>query len=73
MLLLYITSCSRPPTLGFGAMKPKICVSRNHDANHLPTANTCMNVLNLPNYKNKVVLRKKLLYAINAKAGFEFA
>ena len=44
-----------------------------NDATHLPTANTCMNVLNLPNYKNKELLKKKLLYAISAKAGFEFA
>lgn len=70
LLLLYITSCSRPPTLGFGSMKPKICISRDEDVDHLPTANTCMNVLRLPNYKNKALLKKKLLYAINSKAGF---
>jgi hypothetical protein len=29
-----------------------------------------MNVLRLPDYKNKQILRHKLLYAINAKAGF---
>jgi hypothetical protein len=29
-----------------------------------------MNVLRLPNYKNKALLKKKLMYAINAKAGF---
>ena len=40
---------------------------------HLPTANTCMNVLRLPDYRNKGLLRKRLIYAINAKAGFEFA
>jgi len=27
--LLYVTSCPRPPTLGFGSMKPKICISRD--------------------------------------------
>ena len=54
-------------------MKPKICISLDNDATHLPTANTCMNVLRLPNYKNKALLKKKLIYAINAKAGFEFA
>jgi ubiquitin-protein ligase E3 C len=32
-----------------------------------------MNVLRLPDYRNKKVLKEKLLYAINAKAGFEFA
>lgn len=73
LLLLYITSCSRPPTLGFGAIKPKLCINRDGNPSHLPTANTCMNVLRLPDYKNKAILKKKLLYAINAKAGFEFA
>lgn len=68
-----MTSCSRPPTLGFASMKPKMCVTRDNDPNHLPTANTCMNVLRLPDYKDKNVLKNKLLYAINAKAGFEFA
>ena len=51
--LLYVTSCSRPPTLGFGSLKPKMCISRDENALHLPTANTCMNVLRLPDYKNK--------------------
>jgi hypothetical protein len=32
-----------------------------------------MNVLRLPDYKNKQTLKHKLLYSINAKAGFEFA
>jgi len=51
-------------------MKPRLCISFDNDATHLPTANTCMNVLRLPNYKNKALLKKKLLYAINSKAGF---
>lgn len=68
-----MTSCSRPPTLGFAAMKPLICIQRSNETSFLPTANTCMNVLRLPDYKNKQTLKQKLLYAINAKAGFEFA
>lgn len=70
LFLLYVTSCSRPPTLGFAAMKPKMCINRDNDITHLPTANTCMNVLRLPNYKNKALLKSKLMYAISAKAGF---
>ena len=68
--LLYVTSCSRPPTLGFGSMKPKLCISRDENTNHLPTANTCMNVFRLPDYKDKETMRKKILYAIYSKAGF---
>ena len=68
--LFFVTSCSRPPTMGFASMKPLICIHRSPDVTFLPTANTCMNVLRLPDYKNRQVLRQKLLYAINAKAGF---
>ena len=53
LFLLYITSCPRPPTLGFGSMNPKICIRGEHDAGRLPTAVTCMNILKLPNYRNK--------------------
>ena len=42
------------------------------DLERLPTASTCANLFKLPNYKYKEVLRKKLLYAINANAGFDF-
>jgi ubiquitin-protein ligase E3 C len=37
----------------------------------LPTAATCFNVLKLPAYDSKEVLREKLLYAIRSKSGFE--
>jgi ubiquitin-protein ligase E3 C len=37
----------------------------------LPTSSTCMNLLKLPNYRNKDLLRKKLLAAIESGAGFE--
>lgn len=47
-------------------------VSRGDDQ-RLPTASTCMNLLKLPNYGNKEVLRKKLLYSIQAGAGFELS
>jgi len=47
-----------------------MCISKDNNINHLPTANTCMNVLRLPNYKNKQNLKQKLYYAINSKAGF---
>lgn len=58
--LLYVTSCSRPPTMGFASMKPLICIQKSNEITHLPTANTCMNVLRLPDYKNRQVLKQKL-------------
>jgi hypothetical protein len=39
----------------------------------LPTASTCFNLLKLPLYKSKRVLRDKLRYALNAGAGFELS
>lgn len=38
---------------------------------NLPTASTCMNLLKLPDYKNKEKLRSKLVYAITSNSGFE--
>ena len=57
LFLLYVTSCSRPPTLGFGAMKPLMCIQRSEELDYLPSANTCMNILRLPDYKNKKKLK----------------
>jgi ubiquitin-protein ligase E3 C len=37
----------------------------------LPSSGTCMNLLKLPNYGDKALLRKKLIAAIEAGAGFE--
>ncbi len=70
LFLLFVTSCSRPPTLGFAALKPNLCINKDNDIAHLPTANTCMNVIRLPDYKNKNLMKAKILYAINARAGF---
>lgn len=39
----------------------------------LPTSSTCMNLLKLPKYKSKEMLRGKLLYAIESGAGFELS
>lgn len=40
--------------------------------NLLPISHTCSNVLELPDYKEKEELKKKLLTAIESNAGFEF-
>lgn len=84
--LRFMTSCSRQPLLGFGSMDPPVCVQqiRLPDALFLeedvatlakklplPTSSTCMNLLKLPNYRSKELLRKKLLDAVESGAGFE--
>ncbi len=39
----------------------------------LPTSATCMNLLKLPNYRTKELMKAKLLYAIESGAGFELS
>jgi len=39
----------------------------------LPSSSTCMNLLKLPKYTSKEMLRDKLLYAIESAAGFELS
>ena len=43
------------------------------DVTRLPSASTCSNMLKLPNYRRASTMREKLLYAINANAGFELS
>ncbi len=67
-----MTSCERPSFLGFKDLSPPFCVHIVNKETSLPTSHTCSNVLDLPIYGSKEVLKQKLLYAIKAGAGFEF-
>jgi len=79
--LMFVTSCSRPPLLGFKSLHPAFCIHQAiHDANlssendeFLPTASTCMNFLKLPPYSSQSKMREKILYAIHSRAGFELS
>ena len=45
-LLCFVTSCSRPPLLGFKKLKPKFAIKdAGGDEHRLPTASTCVNLL----------------------------
>lgn len=76
--LRFMTSCSRQPLLGFSSLEPVPSIqqirlrddelSRN---SRLPTSQTCMNLLKLPNYQDRELLKQKLLAAVEAGAGFE--
>jgi ubiquitin-protein ligase E3 C len=85
-LLKFMTSCSRQPLLGFGSLELSPCVQqirlpedifatndeeKIEKVSPLPTSSTCMNLLKLPNYRTKTLMRKKLLAAIESGAGFE--
>lgn len=118
----FVTSCSRPPLLGFAYLKPpfsircvevsddqvKICclhlrfslqtlfndsfyclqdtgdtlgsvlrgfftIRKKEPGGRLPTSSTCFNLLKLPNYSKKSILRDKLRYAISMNTGFELS
>jgi ubiquitin-protein ligase E3 C len=83
LFLKFMTSCSRQPLLGFSSLEPAPCIqqirlpddlksSADGDKNApLPTSATCMNLLKLPNYWSKELMRQKLLAAIESGAGFE--
>ena len=75
-LLRFVTSCSRPPLLGFKYMQPPFNISyggRTQGAgedSRLPSASTCINLLKLPDYETYYTLRDKLHYAITSNSGF---
>lgn len=78
--LKFVTGCSRGPLLGFKYLEPKFCIQRtapsqvlDEDLDRLPTSATCMNLLKLPPYKSKEQMQTKLMYAINAEAGFDLS
>ncbi|KAG6816046.1 hypothetical protein H0H93_008491, partial [Arthromyces matolae] len=73
-LLRFVTSCSRPPLLGFKELVPNLSIrDAGTDQHRLPTASTCVNLLKLPRYKSEKVLREKLLQAIMSNAGFDLS
>ena len=73
-LLRFVTSCERPPPLGFGSMNPPFTLQRVsilRDGEKLPTSSTCFNILKLPTYSSEKVMKERLLYAIQSGTGFE--
>ena len=74
LLVKFVTSCERPPSLGFSSLDPPFSIQRGpNDDTRLPTASTCFNVLKLPAYSSKAKLEEKLLAAIRSGAGFELS
>ncbi|KAI5821411.1 hypothetical protein BZA77DRAFT_256651 [Pyronema omphalodes] len=73
-VLRFVTSVSRAPLLGFRVLRPKFCIrDAGDDQTRLCSASTCVNLLKLPRYATKKVLKEKLLYSINSKAGFDLS
>eukprot|EP00536_Pseudo-nitzschia_multiseries_P001810 jgi/Psemu1/251020/estExt_Genewise1Plus.C_230138 len=75
-LLRFVTSCERPPPLGFATLTPPFTIQRvgiMKDGDKLPSASTCFNVLKLPTYSSEKVMKERLIYAIESGAGFELS
>ncbi|KAG5896718.1 hypothetical protein JTB14_014594 [Gonioctena quinquepunctata] len=72
-LLKFVTSCSRPPLLGFKELNPQFCIQSSGTENRMPTASTCLNLLKIPMITDEEALRNKLTSAIEQQAGFELS
>lgn len=73
--LRFVTSVPQAPLKGFSALEPKFGIRNGgkYELDRLPTASTCVNLLKLPDYGDKTVLKEKLLYAINSGARFDLS
>ena len=72
LFLSFVTSCPRPPLLGFRSLQPRFGIQHIAlEAGVLPKAATCFNLLKLPFYGAGAegVLREKLLMSIREGAG----
>lgn len=76
--LRFMTSCSRQPLLGFSSLEPfpaiqqiRLQSDERSKNSRLPSSSTCMNLLKLPNYEDRNLLKEKLLAAVESGAGFE--
>lgn len=73
-LLKFVTSTPRAPLLGFEMLNPWFSIrDAGNDQSRLPTTSTCVNLLKLPVYRTEEVLRERLLYSVNAGAGFDLS
>ncbi|KAI1074782.1 hypothetical protein F5B20DRAFT_562348 [Whalleya microplaca] len=73
-VLKYVTSTPRAPLLGFAQLSPQFTIrDGGTDQERLPSTSTCVNLLKLPRYNSIKTLKSKLLYAIQAGAGFDLS
>ncbi|OJD11248.1 hypothetical protein AJ78_07946 [Emergomyces pasteurianus Ep9510] len=73
-VLKFVTSTPRAPLLGFSHLNPRFSIrDSSADEERLPSTSTCANLLKLPRYTSRDTLKEKLMYAINAGAGFDLS
>ncbi|KAI8646315.1 hypothetical protein BD408DRAFT_410548 [Parasitella parasitica] len=68
-----MTSVDSNSTEGPKLLKSFLKMNLNNKSGRLPSSSTCFNLLKLPAYVKKSLLREKLIYAINANNGFELS
>lgn len=72
--LAFLTGSDRVPILGMKSMKIIIQpVAGGKLGDHLPVAHTCFNLLDLPRYATKDLLKNKLSQAVEYSTGFGLA
>jgi ubiquitin-protein ligase E3 C len=54
-------------------LQPPFCIQSAGASHRLPSSSTCMNLLKLPEFNQEELMAEKLLYAIQAGAGFELS
>lgn len=74
-LLQFVTGSSGLPYEGFAGLRgpngiKRFCLQRWGNVKELPRSHTCFNRIDLPDYKDKNLLMKKLRIAIHETAGF---
>ncbi|KAL7059715.1 hypothetical protein AAHC03_012963 [Spirometra sp. Aus1] len=67
--LRFLTGCDRAPVNGIGGIQITIQPTSGGDS-YLPVAHTCYNLLDLPKYSNKEILKSKFMQAIENTEGF---
>lgn len=67
--LLFLTGSDKIPIMGMKYVK-LVIQPVNLAENYLPVAHTCFNLLDLPKYSSKEMLKEKLLKAIQQTEGF---
>ncbi|KAF2179222.1 hypothetical protein K469DRAFT_304152 [Zopfia rhizophila CBS 207.26] len=73
-VLKFVTSTPRAPLLGFGTLNPRFSIrDAGGDQERLPSTSTCVNLLKLPMYNDRGVLKEKLLYSVFSGAGFDLS
>jgi len=78
-LLQFVTGTSSVPIGGFAKLPgyegpAKFTILRSDDVNILPTSSTCFNLLKLPKYPSKEIMKDKLEIATSCGSkGFEFS